>query len=199
MAWYFPTELLMLAVRVTWGLSRLNVKFHFLFLCYCCSACNTTTLFCHNVSCRLEGKEMWPGREREMCRVCDRVCPVWVKKCLKNTDSTGLGVVNWHMANMGQAGTNTQESSKAHPQRQKKSLNFIPHLILFYRACPIAALVQTPGRQTCYFSTCSIVWKCLVGEHRTDFSIFTKALIIIANRHNRLHCVMWWRKSPGRL
>lgn len=103
---------------VTWGLSRLHVKFHFLFLCYCCSVFNTTTLFSHDVSWRLEGVEMWPGNAEcvtgyALCGYC------WFRKINKYWQYWfGCGNQAWLI--LGQAGTHTQ----AHPQQRKKTLYF---------------------------------------------------------------------------
>lgn len=76
-----------------------------------------------------------------------------------------------------------------------KLTKFILHLIFFYGACPTAALVQTPGRQTCYFPPCCIVWKSLGVKQA-----FQWTQTIIVDRHSRKHCVgLWWRKSPSRI
>lgn len=71
-----------------------------------------------------------------------------------------------------QAGRDLHWNVKLQHTQTKSTLNSAAHLILFDGACPTAALVQTPGRQTRYLPTCRVVWKDLAGEQRIVNSLY---------------------------
>lgn len=72
----------------------------------------------------------------------------------------------------------------------------VNHLIFFYRSCPAASLVQTPGGQTRYFSTSSIIWECLVGDGEQRVQ-HIKTLVLLARRKSGSYCAVVAGNPPS--
>lgn len=155
------------------GLSRL---FHFLFLSHCIMWTLCSVLIWTKA---LRGKAHmtweWAKCDRD-CKVLTRLVWVWWKS--KVTCATG------------QAGSDSQIENSSQIDWKE---NFLFYLILFQRACPITAMVQTPGWQTCNFSSCCIIWKCLERQkkkRRVCWNLQNKA-------HYRGYCEIVVKEIPA--